>query len=139
MSELSITNNVSSIPVIPMNVSKSSDNREIKTQVAQTSTSAGDTSAKSIPANSESNSTINPSALEKFKSQLEAKDLTVSYTQDKSGKQVMEIKDKLTQEVIRQIPSKEQLAISEAIDSFLSHYKKDGSTSQPVTSILREG
>lgn len=70
--------------------------------------------------------------------QLENQGLVLSYTQDAdSKKMVLELKDSNTNEVIKQIPSKEMLQIADNIDKFLKGYDNTGNTAtKSATNLL---
>lgn len=70
--------------------------------------------------------------------QLQDQGLVLSYTQDAdSKKMVLELKDSNTNEVIKQIPSKEMLQIADNIDKFLKGYDNTGNTAtKGATNLL---
>jgi len=82
-----------------------------------------------------SSSTITQEDLKKMESALGLKDLQMNYVKDKeTGEHVIQIKDDKNN-LIRQIPPKEQLIIRKAIDDFLKNYDSNGNTSN-IKNIL---
>ena len=82
-----------------------------------------------------SSSTITQEELKKMESALGLKDLQMNYVKDKeTGEHVIQIKDDKNN-LIRQIPPKEQLIIRKAIDDFLKNYDSNGNTSN-IKNIL---
>lgn len=67
--------------------------------------------------------------INEMNSELNNKNLQLVYVKDKeTQKHVIQMKDIKTNEVIKQIPTKQILAISKQIDDYLTEYDKDGKT-----------
>lgn len=80
--------------------------------------------------------TVTAEDLKKMEADLAVKDLKMNYVKDKeTGENIIQIKDDKNN-VIRQIPPKEQLVIRKAIDDFLKNYDSTGKASNISTGLL---
>lgn len=80
--------------------------------------------------------TVTAEDLKKMEADLAIKDLKMNYVKDKeTGENIIQIKDDKNN-VIRQIPPKEQLVIRKAIDDFLKNYDSTGKASNISTGLL---
>lgn len=80
--------------------------------------------------------TVTAEDLRKMEADLAIKDLKMNYVKDKeTGENIIQIKDDQNN-VIRQIPPKEQLVIRKAIDDFLKNYDSTGKSSNISTGLL---
>lgn len=81
-------------------------------------------------------STLTKEDLKKMEADLAVKDLKMNYVKDTdTGENIIQIKDDKNN-VIRQIPPKEQLVIRKAIDDFLKNYDSKGNSSSISTGLL---
>ena len=104
----------------PVGVDRPVSSGALKAQASEGTTepgSAGTKAAQTPPTSAEL-----ATALEKGNKALQTRSSAVEFQiDDKSHQSVVKVVDTQTQEVIRQIPSKEFLQIASSIDSYLVH------------------
>lgn len=112
-------------------------NYDVNNSVSKISDSLSFSSQQKIPEQPNVKvSTVTPEDLKKMESDLAIKDLKMSYIKDKeTGENVIQIKDN-NNNLIRQIPPKEQLVIRKAIDDFLKNYDSKGKSTNISTGLL---
>lgn len=71
---------------------------------------------------------------------LQNNDIKLAYSKDeKTGRFIVQVKDINTDEVIKQIPTKEMLRIADTIDKFLERYDKKGTfDKQSIDSLINQ-
>lgn len=79
-------------------------------------------------------------SVNKINSTFEENGLSLSYSKDeKTGKMIVQLLDTNTKEVIKQIPTKEMLAIADNIGKYLDSYSKKGSIDKlPVELLINQ-
>lgn len=76
-------------------------------------------------------------SVNKVNSTFEENGLSLSYSKDeKTGKMIVQLLDTNTKEVIKQIPTKEMLAIADNIGKYLDSYSKKGSIDKLPAELL---
>lgn len=76
-------------------------------------------------------------AISKVNKSMIEKNIVFDYKKDEdSGKIIIELKDVITNEIIRQIPSKEMLKIADNISKYLEQYTGSGISTKSVTNLL---
>lgn len=74
--------------------------------------------------------------LNKVNEQLQDHGVVLNYVKDeKTERMVVQLKDSNTNEVIKQMPSKEMLQIADNIDKFLNSYDKKGTVDKTVVDL----
>lgn len=74
--------------------------------------------------------------INKANEQLNEKNVNFSYFQDKeTGQVVVQIRDTKTNDLIKQIPPKEALAIAQNIDQLFKSYDKNGIQNKPIMTL----
>lgn len=74
--------------------------------------------------------------INKANEQLNGKNVNFSYFQDKeTGQVVVQIRDTKTNDLIKQIPPKEALAIAQSIDQLFKSYDKNGIQNKPIMTL----
>lgn len=77
------------------------------------------------------------SKIKQVNESLNDQGLVLSYLQEeKSGKMIIQLKDSKTNEVIKQIPTKEMLQIADNISNYLKSYNKTGVVEQTTSKLL---
>lgn len=67
----------------------------------------------------------------KVNQELQKQGMVLDYSKDeKTDRMIIQLRDSKTNEVIKQIPSKEMLQIADNIDRFLTNYNKSGSVNK---------
>lgn len=72
----------------------------------------------------------------KVNQELQKQGMVLDYSKDeKTDRMIIQLRDSKTNEVIKQIPSKEILQIADNIDKFLSNYNKSGNVNKSAIDL----
>lgn len=123
--------------------SKQLDNNSYGLQKIQ---SKSDVDSKKIEGNKDNNidnnipNDIIKSKVDTINKSLQNNDIKLAYSKDeKTGQLIVQVKDINTDEVIKQIPTKEMLRIADTIDKFLERYDKKGTfDKQSIDSLINQ-